>query len=159
MTTCKLLICGVHELEPIFAKHDDIHTILSIRDKPADSLFDNKQESVFRTWLKQHCRVQVQSFYFKDYRKRRPPEGLDLPTELDVDRMKSLVPSLAAAKGHVLFHCNAGVSRSTAFAYIMLRETGMSVQQTQQEIRRLRPVARPNPRITNIYELSQKSFI
>lgn len=138
MTT--ILICSVHELFNVLDTNK-VDIIVSIRDSPASCLFLSIRLEKYG---------HVHSFIFKDYRKQRPLEGSDLPTILDVQRMVDLVPDFIDKT--VLFHCNAGISRSTSFAYILLRELGMSVDEAHKEIRSIRSIARPNPRIVYLYE-------
>jgi predicted protein tyrosine phosphatase len=147
----KILICGVNEIPSMFKLHN-ISVIISICD-PIQSLNDCAKEKQFRDFLHNHSITH--SFYFKDFRKRKPigigtSENTNIPSIEDVIRMKELAPSLKDQT--VLFHCTAGISRSTAFAYILLREQGFSSDETFKKLLQIRPISSPNPRITYIYE-------
>lgn len=73
-------------------------------------------------------------------------------TEQDVWQIIHLAESLRSAKGRVLIHCAAGVSRSTAAALIMYaywfgpgRE-----QDAMDRVLKQRPIALPNPRMVEL---------
>ncbi|HET6891661.1 MAG TPA: hypothetical protein VFH31_11210 [Pyrinomonadaceae bacterium] len=73
-------------------------------------------------------------------------------TEEDVRQIIHLAESLRLAKGRVLIHCEAGVSRSTAAALIMYacwfgpgRE-----KDAMDRVLKQRPIAIPNPRIVEL---------
>jgi predicted protein tyrosine phosphatase len=146
----KILICGIAELDEML-ENNNVSTIISICDpvNPGSDL----QHAQFKERLE--LNAITHSFYFKDYRKRNPVGvGNDgkraIPSIEDVIRMKELTPLLKNQE--VLFHCTEGISRSTAFAYIVLRETGSSAAESFAKLREIRCISRPNSRITDIYE-------
>lgn len=147
----KILICGIGEISDMLKNHK-ISVIISMCE-PVQSLFDSGKQKQFRENLQKHATTH--SFYFHDYRKRNPMAvgahgHLNIPGIEDVIRMKELVPSLKDQT--VLFHCTAGISRSTSFAYILLRENGVSPDDAFVKLRQIRSISNPNPRITYIYE-------
>jgi predicted protein tyrosine phosphatase len=73
-------------------------------------------------------------------------------TEDDVWQIINLAESLRSAKGRVLIHCEAGVSRSTAAALIMYAcwlGPG-SEQDAMERVLKQRPIAMPNPRMVEL---------
>ena len=73
-------------------------------------------------------------------------------TEQDIQQIIALAEELRSAKGRILIHCEAGVSRSTAAALIMYacwlgpgREHGAMMRVMAQ-----RPIAIPNRRMVEI---------
>lgn len=73
-------------------------------------------------------------------------------TEEDVWQIIRLAESLRSAKGRVLIHCEAGVSRSTAAALIMYT-CWLGPGREQEALERVleqRPIAIPNPRMVGL---------
>jgi predicted protein tyrosine phosphatase len=139
-----LIICGLDEVVDILARRK-IDAVISINNPKINVCH---QTNTFNGGV---CKdVIVHSFYFKDYRKYRPTHGKGLPDIEDIIRMKQLVAVLTNKT--VIFHCKAGISRSSAFVYIMLRELKMSKRQALTHINDIRAIARPNPRIIHMYE-------
>src|ERR1700750_2404502 len=77
------------------------------------------------------------------------------PSETDVARLLAFGRDLTAEPGnnaHLLVHCHAGISRSTASMALILAQAlpAVSAHQVMQEIVRIRPKAWPNLRIIEI---------
>lgn len=68
------------------------------------------------------------------------------PTIEHVKRLVELADSLLASKEdvRVLYHCQAGIARSTAALFILLVRGGMTYQQAYDNILRVRGVLNPN---------------
>lgn len=68
------------------------------------------------------------------------------PNEMHVKRLIEVVDTLLAAKEEVrvLFHCQAGIARSTAAAFILCVRGGMTYQQAYDHVLRVRGVLNPN---------------
>jgi len=77
------------------------------------------------------------------------------PTSPNPEHMKRLldiIDSMLAAKEdvRVLFHCQAGIARSTAAAFIMCVRGGMTYQQAYDHVLRVRGVLNPNMLMTKL---------
>ncbi len=68
------------------------------------------------------------------------------PNETHVKRLLDVIDSLTASKDdvRVLFHCQAGIARSTAAAFILCVRAGMSYQEAYDHVLRVRGVLNPN---------------
>jgi predicted protein tyrosine phosphatase len=77
-----------------------------------------------------------------------PTGGATLPTEADVAKLLEFGRdvAVAGADAHLLIHCHAGISRSTAAAALLLAQENpyRSADDIFAEIARLRPRAWPN---------------
>lgn len=74
-----------------------------------------------------------------------PPSEEDIRKIADFGRR---VPEGA----RLLIHCAAGISRSTAAGMIVLMARGMTYFEALQEVKRIRPQARPNALMLAIWE-------
>jgi predicted protein tyrosine phosphatase len=83
---------------------------------------------------------QVVSLSFMDTTDELDMDG---PRAADADKAKELGAGLRPGD-RVLVHCLAGVSRSTAFAMLMLEARGLTREQSFAVVKRIRPCARPN---------------
>lgn len=135
-------VCGIDEL-PDFA-HLPITHVLSILDPCHPEL------PVFARYPA-HARLELR---FNDV---IAPRGADvLPEKSDVDLLLAFGRDLAAeakspgrGSGHLLVHCHAGISRSTASMILILAQarTDLSAEAIVGELVRIRPRAWPNLRI------------
>lgn len=68
------------------------------------------------------------------------------PNLAHVQRLLDVIDSLIASKDdiRVLFHCQAGIARSTAAAFLLCVRSGMTYQQAYDHILRVRGVLNPN---------------
>lgn len=76
-----------------------------------------------------------------------------LPGKADVEELLSFGAELRAvdASAHVLVHCHAGVSRSTAAAAILLAQHAPGREhEAMTEVARVRPIANPNARMIEL---------
>ncbi len=74
------------------------------------------------------------------------------PGAADVERLLSFAQEVAAQPGGILVHCQAGISRSTAAAAIILAVVlgeGKEVE-ALAEVYRVQPLARPNARMIEL---------
>jgi predicted protein tyrosine phosphatase len=88
---------------------------------------------------------------FHDVIESQP--GWIAPERWDVELLLAFARDLVASQGtHLLIHCHAGVSRSTAAATLVLAQTRLDrpADEVLQEIVRLRPRAWPNLRILEL---------
>jgi protein-tyrosine phosphatase len=153
---CDIIICGVSEITRILHLNRSIDVIISISD-PVKS---TKEQLTQIELQEKFEKFEVYYFSFLDYRKRNPSNKTDrIPSQDDVIQMKNLCSSIITNKKSCLFHCKSGVSRSAAFAYILLRESGLNELQANLKIKHIRNISRPNPRITFLYEELKKCTI
>ncbi len=132
-----LTICGLEEL----SGHRDaaVSHVLSILDP------DTPVPAALRAYagLDAHWVLR-----FHDISLHLP--GARIPEPDDVAELLSLGRELRAARAgsHLLVHCHAGVSRSTAAAAILLAQSHPGRErEALAEVAALRPVARPNRRM------------
>ncbi len=74
------------------------------------------------------------------------------PSPADVERLLRFARELAARPGGILVHCQAGISRSTAAAAVILAVVlgeGREVE-ALREVLRVQPLARPNARLLEL---------
>jgi predicted protein tyrosine phosphatase len=140
----RVTICGISEL----ALHGTagITHVLSILDPdwPAPDEFSD---------FPPHRRVELR---FHDVIVESP--GIILPTAKDVALLLALgQEAMAAGSGaHLLIHCHAGISRSTAAAALCLMQANpaRSAYEAFAEIGRLRARAWPNLRLLELGEMA-----
>ncbi len=72
------------------------------------------------------------------------------PSDEDIRRIVDFARHIKAGD-RVLLHCAQGISRSTAAAMIVLMVHGMTHFDALNEVRRIRPCARPNTLMLAIY--------
>jgi len=135
----QLTICGIDELGGHCA--GDVTHVLSILDpgwpEPEPlSIFD----------INRRLRL-----HFHDVIEARP--GWIAPERWDVELLLAFANDLKAlAETHLLIHCHAGVSRSTAAAALVLAQTcpDLPAKEVLDEVVRIRPRAWPNLRILEL---------
>jgi predicted protein tyrosine phosphatase len=94
------------------------------------------------------------TLHFHDVIEALP--GCVAPERWDVDLLLAFGRDIAAPAGdagtHLLVHCHAGLSRSTAAAILILaqRDAGRSAEVAVAELARLRPRAWPNLRMLEL---------
>jgi len=118
----------------------------------------NQPKSSYELDLKQFGDIEVFSYIFHDaFDKNVHPSVLVFPAVEDVmsivkhaNDIKKQIDN--GEKVTVLFNCAAGISRSTAAAYIVLNVIygEWNERACWEEIRYRRPIARPNPLMVNI---------
>jgi predicted protein tyrosine phosphatase len=135
----RLTVCGLDELAALDAT--EFSHALSILDPGWP-----EPEALRRFDL--HRRLRL---HFHDVIEPLP--GWVAPQRWDVDLLLAFGRDIAAAPGvHLLIHCHAGVSRSTAAAILLLaqRHEGWPADEVVAEIARLRPRAWPNLRMLEL---------
>jgi predicted protein tyrosine phosphatase len=138
----RITICGISEL----ALHEaaGVTHVLSILDPgwPEPDEFNA---------FPPHRRLELR---FHDVIEANP--AVILPSAEDVTRLLALGREAISAgpDAHLLIHCHAGVSRSTASAALCLMQANpaRSAHETFAEIGRLRPRAWPNLRLLELGE-------
>jgi predicted protein tyrosine phosphatase len=134
----RLTICGLDELSGFAA--DRVSHVVSIIDP------EYADPAVFSQYGP-HVR---ETFRFDDVIDLRP--GYTAPGADEVERLLELGEELAdAPAGHLLVHCHAGISRSTAASAILLAQFNPGRElEVFQHIRRIRPRSWPNSRMVLI---------
>ena len=135
-----LTICGLDEL-PAHAGGGVTH-VLSIIDPEAPLPAALTRFEA----LRQHWALR-----FHDI--STPARDMTPPAQADVEQIIAVGRELArsASGGHVLVHCHAGVSRSTAATAILLaRESPGREAEAFRTVARLRPGAWPNGRMIDL---------
>jgi predicted protein tyrosine phosphatase len=135
----RLTICGIDELGGHCA--GGVTHVLSILDPgwPEPEPF-----SIFDV----HRRLRLR---FHDVIEAQP--GCIAPERWDVELLLAFARALDTSKhAHLLIHCHAGVSRSTAAAALVLAQTrpDRPAHEILREVVRLRPRAWPNLRILEL---------
>ena len=132
---CPLTICGVEELDG-FARVGVSH-VLSILDpdQPEPPVFARYRPHQ-RTTLRFHDVVTV-------------VDGHQLPVEADVERILEFGREFSSSEPlHLLVHCYAGVSRSTAASLILMAQANPGREaELFAELIEVRPRAWPNSRM------------
>lgn len=133
-----ITVCGIEEL-PNFTGHSISH-VLSILDPAHPEL------PVFAAYPA-HARLELR---FNDIIAERTGEVA--PSRADVDLLLAFGRDLMAEPKearHLLVHCHAGISRSTASMILMLAQARQDLdsQAIVDELVRIRPRAWPNLRI------------
>lgn len=136
----RLTICGLDEL--VCHNAGGITHVLSILDP------DWPEPEAFLAY-RPHRRLQLRFHDIID-----PAPGWVLPREQDIERLLAFGRDLAGevAESHLLVHCHAGVSRSTAAATLVLAQMrpDRPAEEALREVVRLRPRAWPNLRILEL---------
>lgn len=134
-----LTICGLEELAH-YGSHGVTH-VLSILDPhhpEPDAFLDYGAHD--RTVLRFHDAIE-------------PAPGVTLPTRAHVEAVldfgRSLAQTAHRAQGHLLVHCHAGISRSTAAMLTLLAQIypDQSEAALFDRVSNLRPKAWPNSRM------------
>jgi predicted protein tyrosine phosphatase len=135
----QVTICGIEELEGHCA--GGVTHVLSILDPGWPEL-----DSLSRFDINRRLRLR-----FHDVIESQP--GWIAPERWDVELLLAFSRDLAATeKTHLLIHCHAGVSRSTAAATLVMAQISpvRPAAEVLQEVVRLRPRAWPNLRILEL---------
>ena len=135
----QVTICGIDELEDRCAT--GVTHVLSILDPGWP-----EPDPISRFDLNRRLRLR-----FHDVIESQP--GWIAPERWDVELLLAFSRDLAASgRAHLLVHCHAGVSRSTAAAALVMAQTrpDRPAEEVLQEVTRLRPRAWPNLRILEI---------
>ena len=103
------------------------------------NMYEQAERAKILALLEQHA-DRVVSFNFMDTCDELNMDG---PRASDAREAKILGQSLKPG-ARVLVHCVAGVSRSPAFAMLMLEARGLSREQSLAVVKRIRPISRPN---------------
>lgn len=136
---CEVTICGIEELAGRCAA--GVTHVLSILDpgwpEPPDlNIFDVDRRLKLR---------------FHDIIEPRP--GWLAPERWDVDLLLAFGRNLTVSRDtHLLIHCHAGISRSTAAAMLVIAQAqpAVAADELLQEVVRIRPRAWPNLRILEL---------
>lgn len=143
MMPLRITICGIDELA--VNGFDGITHVLSILDPGWPDPPELAKLGMYR-------RLRL---HFHDVIEPRPdriaPERWDVELLLAFGRDLANAPG-AAEGSHLLVHCHAGVSRSTAAAVLILAQhhPDRPAEEAMREIARLRPRAWPNLRMLEI---------
>lgn len=134
----QLTICGIDELACHCAA--GVTHVLSILDPDSP---EPEPLSIFEV----HRRLRLR---FHDVIESQP--GWIAPERWDVELLLTFARDLGASGTHLLIHCHAGVSRSTAAATLVLaqRRPEQPAEEVLTEVVRLRPRAWPNLRILEL---------
>jgi predicted protein tyrosine phosphatase len=134
----QLTICGIDELACHCAA--GVTHVLSILDPDSP---EPEPLGIFEV----HRRLRLR---FHDVIESRP--GWIAPERWDVELLLTFARDLGASGTHLLIHCHAGVSRSTAAATLVLaqRRPEQPAEEVLTEVVRLRPRAWPNLRILEL---------
>ena len=138
----RLTICGLTELGAF--RDADVTHVLSILDP---SYPDPADFASYRP----HKRLTLR---FDDIIEAGP--GMQLPERRHIEALLAFGEGLAAADGdplgHLLVHCHAGISRSTASMTILLAEAlpEAGADTLYARIREIRPQAWPNSRMIGL---------
>jgi predicted protein tyrosine phosphatase len=135
----QLTICGIEELEGHCAA--GVTHVLSILDPGWP-----EPDSLSKFDISRRLRLR-----FHDVIESQP--GWIAPERWDVELLLAFSRDLAGSKqAHLLVHCHAGVSRSTAAATLVMAQTcpDRPAAEVLGEVVRLRPRAWPNLRILEL---------
>jgi len=137
----KINVCGLHEL----ADHGSIGVthVLSILDP------DWPEPAAFQAY-DEHHRLELR---FHDEIEETP--GFIMPREEHVAQLLAFGRDMMAEPSrnpHLLVHCHAGVSRSTASMILILAQAcpDLAAEAVAREVFRIRPIAWPNLRIVEM---------
>jgi predicted protein tyrosine phosphatase len=143
MSTPKIYVCGVPELDTAFS--NAFTHVISIWDP--EWIDRGEVEHQLKKRLAGETRIHIA--YFHDCSVEEP--GRRLPAENDLREILTFAADLKP-EAHVLIHCWAGISRSTAVAYAILCQfTGPGRESDCIEaILAVRPQAFPNSLIVDL---------
>lgn len=127
------------EAEALWACQTQPRFNLIVSIDACTSMAEQMQRAKTLQVLEEHA-DQVVSLTFMDTTDELDMDG---PRASDADRAKELGAGLRPGD-RVLVHCLAGVSRSTAFAMLMLEARGLTREQSFEAVKRVRPCAQPN---------------
>lgn len=134
-----ITVCGIEELRG----HCDVSHVLSILDP------GHPQPEAFGAYG-EHERLELR---FHDIIDERPE--MLAPQAADVERLLAFGRDLLrepARTAHLLVHCHAGVSRSSAAMTLLLAQTRPErpAAEAMAEVARIRPIAWPNLRMIEL---------
>jgi predicted protein tyrosine phosphatase len=132
-----LQVCS--EAEAICACQAQPRFDLIVSIDACTNMFEQAERAKVLALFEQHA-DRVVSFNFMDTCDELNMDG---PRASDAREARSLGRSLRPG-ARVLVHCVAGVSRSPAFAMLMLEARGLSREQSLAVVKRIRPISRPN---------------
>jgi predicted protein tyrosine phosphatase len=133
-----LIVCSLRRLEAHLEGHDPSHLISLL--SPAEMIPEHPR-------LKgRHLRVEVNDV-------TEPQPGLTAPSEAMVEAILRFGRSWTAERP-LLIHCWAGISRSSAAAYILACARNPSTPESRiaQALRAASPAAHPNARFVRLAE-------
>lgn len=120
---------------------------------PPDSIMQQKTTRMKQNIIKTWCEESGILFFPFEFNDTTNANASFPPT---VDHIGELVNIAALIKSaaiqRVAVHCHAGVSRSAAAAYIILRELGYSEEATMKTIKETSPFCDPNKLMLQIYK-------
>ena len=125
-------VCGIVELDGFHDRR--VSHVLSILDP------DHPVPDACGRWG-EHARLELR---FHDIVDEHP--GMIPPTPADVARILDFGSTLGDV-AHLLVHCHAGVSRSTAALTLLLAQARAEPEAALDEVVRIRPQAWPNLRM------------
>jgi predicted protein tyrosine phosphatase len=143
MSTPKIYVCGVPELETAFS--NAFTHVISIWDP--EWIDRGGVEHQLKKRLAGETRLHIA--YFHDCSVEEP--GRRLPAEDDLRQILAFAADLKP-EAHVLIHCWAGISRSTAVAYAILCQFMGPGRESDciEAILAVRPQAFPNTLIVDL---------
>jgi predicted protein tyrosine phosphatase len=143
MSTPKIYVCGVPELETAFG--NAFTHVISIWDP--EWIDRGGVEHQMKKRLAGETRLHIA--YFHDCSVEEP--GRRLPAEDDLRQILTFAADLKP-EAHVLIHCWAGISRSTAVAYAILCQFAGPGRESDclEAILAVRPQAFPNTLIVDL---------
>lgn len=129
-----LIVCSLRRIDSLIASRDPSHLITLL--SPAELIEAHPKMAAGR-----HLRIGVNDI-------NEPTEGLVAP---DAGTVKSILDFGAGwtAEQPMLIHCWAGISRSSATAFILACERNPETPELAiaEHIRAVSPIAHPNPRL------------
>jgi predicted protein tyrosine phosphatase len=128
----EISVCGIVELDGFRGRR--VSHVLSILDP------DHPVPDAFGHW-DEHARLELR---FHDIVDELP--GMIPPSTADVARILDFGRELGEV-AHLLVHCHAGVSRSTAALTLLLAQARPDPEAALDEVVRIRPRAWPNLRM------------
>ena len=143
MSTPRIYVCGVPELESAFS--NTFTHVISIWDP--EWIDRGGVEHQLKKRLAEETRLHIA--YFHDCSVEEP--GRTLPAENDLRQILAFAADLKP-EAHVLIHCWAGISRSTAVAYAILCQFMGPGRESEciEAILAVRPQAFPNTLIVDL---------
>ena len=148
-------------------KNPHIHTVISSMDPPTSlqddailSDFAIRVRSIVINGVEQSYERYHVMFRFKDIRGRKNTSP-DAPDEDDIDNIVNILQGIVDKNGHmsggILIHCQAGVSRSTAISYMLVRLAfpELAPHRCREYVKSLRSISRPNERMVHLFERRQ----
>lgn len=140
LTGYRLTICGLDEL-PVHAEAGVTHAISILDPQVPKPQVLSRYDGLRQHWL----------LRFHDISTRAP--DMNAPEQADLEDLVAIGRELTASAegGHLLVHCHAGVSRSTAAAAILLAQHNPGREaEAFDTVARLRPGAWPNARMVEL---------